>query len=127
LSEPQALKDMFSDKLCKIKISYIYSDYVSYVGVPERLLRDRTRVSGYIQRAELGIPLHYTTDPQAEVLCLESISPKYIRKIYVESQKIKSNLEQQFPNLHVSIEVKPEFFRRREDHTHWRREDHTHW
>jgi hypothetical protein len=119
LSEPQALKDMFSDKLCKIKISYIYSDYVSYVGVPERLLRDRTRVSGYIQRAELGIPPHYTTDPQAEVLCLESISPKYIRKIYVESQEIKSNLEQQFPNLHVSIEVKPEFFRRREDHTHW--------
>jgi hypothetical protein len=116
LSEPQALKDMFSDKLCKIKSSY---SNVSYVGVPERLLRDRQRVSGYIQRAELGIPPHYTTDPQAEVLCLESISPKYIRKIYVESQKIKSNLEQQFPNLHVSIEVKPEFFRRREDHTHW--------
>jgi hypothetical protein len=119
LSEPQALKDMFSDKLCKIKISYIYSGYVSYVGVPERLLGDRTRVSGYIQRAELGIPPHYTTDPQAEVLCLESISPKYIRKIYVESQEIKNNLEQQFPNLHVSIEVKPEFFRQREDHTHW--------
>jgi hypothetical protein len=35
------------------------------------------------------------------------------------SQEIKNNLEQQFPNLHVSIEVKPEFFRQREDHTHW--------
>lgn len=35
-----------------------------------------------IRRSRLNIPPHYTTDPQAEVLCLEPIPCSYIQAIY---------------------------------------------
>jgi len=127
LSEPEAFEDMFSEKLCRIKTG-------GYVGIPQRLLEkgrireyflrerllEESRIDEYLQRANLGIPPHYTTDPQAEVLCLESIPNKYIRKIYVENEKAKFDLVSHYPDLPIAIEVKNEFFRPRVDYMHWR-------
>ena len=117
LSEPEAFEDMFSEKLCRIK-----TGTGGYVGVPQRLLRLlREGWTGeYIQRAALDIPLHYTTDPQAEVLCLENIKHDYIKKVYVEDEKVKRELVSHYSNLPVAIEVKSEFFGRRKDYKHWK-------
>lgn len=119
LSEPEAFEDMFSEKFHRKETG-------GYVGIPQRLqyfLHERSleesRIDEYSQRANLGIPPHYTTDPQAEVLCLESIPNKYIRKIYVENEDAKLDLVSQYPNLPVAIEVKKEFFERRVDYRHW--------
>ena len=112
LSEPEAFEDMFSEKLCRIKTG-------GYVGIPRRLLGE-SWTGEYLLRANLSIPSHYTTDPQAEVLCLENISSKYIRKIYVENENAKSELVSYYPNLPLAIEVKKEFFEPRVDYMHWR-------
>ena len=120
LSEPEAFEDMFSEKFYRIKTR-------GYVGIPQRLL-EKSRIREYFlheslleaQRAILGIPPHYTTDPQAEVLCLESIPNKYIRKIYVENEDAKLDLVSQYPDLPVAIEVKKEFFESRVDYRHWK-------
>jgi hypothetical protein len=71
LSEPEAFEDMFSEKLCRIK-----TGTGGYVGVPQRLLGEGW-TGEYLQRADLDIPPYFTTDPQAEVLCLENIKPDY--------------------------------------------------
>lgn len=41
---------------------------------------------GEIQRKELKIPDHYTTNPQSEVLAFEVIPPRYIKKIFFYSK-----------------------------------------
>ena len=114
LSEPEAFEDMFSEKLCRIK-----TGTGGYVGVPQRLLREGW-TGEYLQRADLDIPLYFTTDPQAEVLCLENVKPDYIKKVYVEDEKVKRELVSHYSNLSVAIEVKSKFFEPRDDYKHWK-------
>lgn len=60
-----------------------------------------------IQRKDLNIPESYPTDPQAEVLILESLSPDYILNINFDSaQKIKS-----FPKIKNEVKQYRERFR----------------
>lgn len=71
----------------------------------------------HVSRAELKIPDHYTTDPQAEVLCLEPISPTYIRAIY---HNHCPNIEDKVPpEWRWRVMPNEEFFGRRKDYKYW--------
>lgn len=72
-----------------------------------------------IRRADLGIPDYYTTDPQAEVLCLEPIPPTYIKKIYHNGCP---DIENKVPLAWRSLIVRrDEYFAPRKDYQFWSR------
>lgn len=71
----------------------------------------------HVSRAELKIPDYYTTDPQAEVLCLEPISPAYIKAIYHNGCP---NIEDKVPpEWRWRIVRNEEFFGPRKDYKYW--------
>ncbi|MCL6533355.1 MAG: DUF4433 domain-containing protein [Armatimonadetes bacterium] len=71
------------------------------------------------RRAELGIPDYYTTDPQAEVLCLDSIPCSYLREIYIADSETFNRLQRDLQNLRVPLQQSDRYFRSRDDHHHW--------
>lgn len=73
---------------------------------------------GTTARADLGIPNHYTTNPQAEVLLLEGAPRKYIGGVVVPTQAIKAKLEAAFPGL--QLKLNGGYFGARRDHGHWK-------
>ena len=78
-----------------------------------------------LARQTLNIPDHYTTDPQAEVLVLEAVNPKYILSICFD-EKAKIN---NFPKIasfispyvsSVNFDHDPLMFSPRRDYQHWK-------
>ena len=81
------------------------------VGALERMYDEIEHMRG-------NIPQSYPTDPQAEVLALENIPPKYIKGVYVNNGFVQYYVEE----LHrfVDCRVKGEFFGPRCDWEAWR-------
>ena len=71
-----------------------------------------------VRRSDLGIPKHYTTDPQAEVICLHSIDVSYITAIYHNGNLDNLNRWQNRKWGHL-LRERPEFFEPRIDWKHW--------
>jgi len=81
-----------------------------------------------VTRQRLNIPDNYTTDPQAEVLVLEAVDPKYILSISL-NEKVKIN---NFPKVAsvinpylktVNFVHEPLMFSPRRDYQHWAVQD----
>ena len=81
-----------------------------------------------VVRKKLNIPDNYTTDPQAEVLVLEAVDPKYILSISL-NEKVKIN---NFPKVTsvispylktVNFVHEPLMFSPRRDYQHWAVQD----
>ncbi|UJF24065.1 DUF4433 domain-containing protein [Suttonella sp. R2A3] len=82
-----------------------------------------------IKRSDLGIPDNYPTDPQAEVLILEPVSPNYILDIFVKEEGKIHNKEsirswqtiEDLPGLHhFKIRHDESLFKYRKDFEYWR-------
>lgn len=72
-------------------------------------------------RGDLGIPAHFTTDPQAEVIFLERVPPHFIKTIYLSSQaqsEVISKLLNQ-SSLSIKVSLSNSYFRPRVDATFW--------
>ena len=62
-------------------------------------------IEGKPTRKDLGLHLSYPTNPQAEVLVLEKIDPKYIIRVALDSNEEKDNLETKYPNFEFKKNV----------------------
>lgn len=70
-----------------------------------------------IRRVDLGIPSHYTTDPQAEVLCFQPISTDYIQAIYHSGYpEVVAKVPDPFKPI---IQSAGSYFSPRQDYAHW--------
>lgn len=83
-------------------------------------------VASGIQRANLGIPDEYTTDPQAEILILGVVDPKYIIDINVnEESRVNdmASLQRLFQPFSGSFTFLHDesLFTYRSDYEHWKR------
>jgi hypothetical protein len=69
-------------------------------------------------RANLNLPNHLPTNPQAEVLMLNGVPPSYIRGVLVPNQAMKVQIQA----LHQGTMVwsNSDFFAPRTDYTHWK-------
>jgi hypothetical protein len=77
------------------------------------------------QRSTLKIPDFYTTNPQAEVLSLDTIEPRYIRDILVNAKHQIKNLDKVHSLAReyrgtTKFLYGPSYFRPRSDYVHWR-------
>lgn len=84
-----------------------------------------TRDNTCIQRADLQIEDHYTTDPQAEILIRDIIDKKYISSICFQYPKDKNScvLEYGYDVLKLfNCEITPELFSPRKDYGFWTKE-----
>lgn len=74
-----------------------------------------------ISRENLNIPKNFTTDPQAEIMFLETIDPKYIKEICLKNSysyiitNIKSELSSKF-----QFTVEKNLFKPRSDYNFWK-------
>lgn len=76
------------------------------------------------QREQLHIPNNYTTSPQAEILCLEKIEPRYIKEIVYSTQDDYNRFGKLHPNIFNYQEqsfIYPNAFYHspRNDYAHW--------
>lgn len=73
---------------------------------------------GSVKDRDPKLPKNYTTDPQAEVICLYSIPIDYIQKIYhhKRDKKIYNFVPQKWHHL---LEANEEVFSPREDYKNW--------
>lgn len=69
-------------------------------------------------RADLKIPNHYTTNPQAEVLLLDGAPRRYIVGVVVPTQAIRAKLEAAYPGLQPKLNGG--YFGWRSDYEHWK-------
>jgi len=80
---------------------------------------------GMPMRNTLNIPDSYTTNPQAEVLCLDGIEPQYIRDVVFDAKdRVKNQpLVRALARDHNAIakfQYGPSLFMPRRDHAHWK-------
>lgn len=69
-------------------------------------------------RSELGIPDHYPTNPQAEVLALQGVPRTYITGVVTLNESDRTELLARYPD--VQVFARAGFFRYRKDYEHWR-------
>ncbi len=69
------------------------------------------------KRAELNVPDYYTTNPQAEVLCIDSISPEFIKALYFNRLDPWNQYKLSHPELNVKWGT---FFKYRRDWNNWK-------
>ncbi|CAN7509859.1 DarT ssDNA thymidine ADP-ribosyltransferase family protein [Variovorax sp. LjRoot290] len=70
---------------------------------------------GNKKRADLHISDHLPTNYQAEVLCLDTIEPRYFDAIYLDKQDAYNA----YKGAHGAIELNDFYFRPRRDWRHW--------
>lgn len=68
-----------------------------------------------ILRSKLDIPNSFTTNPQAEVICLEPIEPKYIKKIIINSVDQFDRVS----NYSDKVLLDGVYFKYRKNYTFW--------
>ncbi|OJB33239.1 hypothetical protein BGV56_18720 [Burkholderia ubonensis] len=73
-------------------------------------------VLGKPTRAEMGHPLHYPTNPQAEVLVFGIVEPRYINAIHVQDTASRNALSAQYPGIRFCTGWE----NARRDYHHWR-------
>ena len=70
---------------------------------------------GNKKRADLHIPDFYTTNHQAEVLCLDTIEPSYFDAVYLDQQDAFNA----YKGAHANILHDSTYFKYRRDWGHW--------
>lgn len=65
----------------------------------------------------LGIPKHYPTNPQAEVLMLQGVPREYILGVFALNEAVKQQVLENRPLLQVRVD----------DQLFWPRRDYKHW
>jgi hypothetical protein len=73
---------------------------------------------GAKQRAGLQIPDYYTTNHQAEVLCLDNLDPSYISHIHLLDTDLYNKYNKLYPGGYVTYGS--QYFRPRTDWSHWK-------
>lgn len=98
------------------------SAVVTNIPLPQRMTLSALQLMytdfGGIQRATLNIPNSYPTNPQAEVLLLDGISPQYIAGVLVPTNAMKERLIAMYPGL--TVVFAPRYFKYRTDYEHWK-------
>lgn len=69
-------------------------------------------------RKELGIPPYFTTNPQAEVLCLDAIDKRWIERVYLDDAEAHKKFKDKFPAF--DIRYNSSFHRYRSDWKFWK-------
>jgi len=69
-------------------------------------------------RAELNIPNHYPTNPQAEVLALQGVPRQYVLGIITLNETVRQSLIAKYPG--VDVRAITQYFRYRGDFAHWK-------
>lgn len=72
---------------------------------------------GQKSRADLKIPDHYTTNPQAEVLCIDNIEPTYISDVHLLDVDLYNKYNHAYPGARVT--KGSQYFKYRSDYAHW--------
>lgn len=72
---------------------------------------------GTKKRAALGVRPHLTTNPQAEVLCIDNIEAAYITDIHLLDAELFKKYNQLYPGGHVTYGS--QYFKYRSDYGHW--------
>lgn len=121
------------EKQCVFCVRNAADRTVAQVPVTERMTRRALQGMfenhpGRPNRATLGIPANYTTDPQAEVVVLGPIGPEYIIDVIVDARERVRNLatvraiaqpyQGAVPFFHGKF-----LFDARRDYAHWRAEN----
>lgn len=70
----------------------------------------------YSVRTKNNLPIFYTTDPQAEVLCFEKIEPSYIGTIYFQSN---DDISQKMKDSGITCIADQRAFTHRKDYKEW--------
>lgn len=73
---------------------------------------------GKKKRDELGIPAHFTTNPQAEVLVMDGVPRQLIRAVAFYDQSTTAHYARKYPNL--DCRTLPGFWAGRIDWPHWK-------
>ena len=81
-------------------------------------------IPGDVDRHASGLPDRFPTNPQAEVLVLESIEPRWIREVHVETREARTSNESFMNSLEkhggrVRLVINRKFFGPRVDHERW--------
>jgi len=118
------------EKQCAFCISNAAKSAVSCDGIDERKMPEAFSAmfsdhDDMPDRQTLRIPNDYTTDPQAEVLVLEPVEPKYFMDVIVDEKRRINDLQvltqliepyrKQIGFYHNSF-----YFYPRNDHAHWK-------
>ncbi len=75
-------------------------------------------ISGAVKIRETSkLPVSYPTNPQAEVICFDTIAPSYIRKIFFEDKASYEHIQQS--NANIQCEIEPQAFFPRIDYGLW--------
>ena len=75
---------------------------------------------GDVKRSDLGIPAHWTTDPQAEVLVFSDIERCYITGIATQNKGQEHETHSAYPDLgDEGVKHYPILFGARKDYRHW--------
>jgi len=73
-------------------------------------------------RQEMDLPKSYTTDPQAEMLCFQSIEPQFIKSIHFHNPLVaeKNNYKQLSDRFRsVKFQINQFYFSKRSDSNYW--------
>ena len=85
---------------------------------PGALLRMFEEVEGKPSREALKLSESCPTDPQAEVLVLDDVEPRFIVGAFTSSKAIEIELKQKYPEF--QFHYNRAFFLARNDYEHWR-------
>lgn len=70
------------------------------------------------ERAKLGIPSYWPTNPQAEVLMLQGIPRNYIRGVVTLNTSQEQRINEKYPGLKTWVQAG--YFRYRKDYEFWK-------
>lgn len=70
------------------------------------------------ERDKLGIPSHYPTNPQAEVLMLQGVPRQYVIGVIALNPTQEARLTAKYPGLKVRVHAG--YFRYRSDYAYWK-------
>ncbi|WP_137918366.1 DarT ssDNA thymidine ADP-ribosyltransferase family protein [Hydrogenophaga sp. 2FB] len=73
---------------------------------------------GLKKRVDLNIPAHQTTNPQAEVLCIDNIEPTYVTDVHLLDVDLYRRYKETYPGKHVTHGS--QYFKYRDDWNHWK-------
>jgi hypothetical protein len=69
-------------------------------------------------RADLDLPAHYPTNPQAEVLALDGVPVRYFKGVIVLNEAARQQVLARHPA--IDVRVMAQYFRYRKDFAHWK-------
>ena len=118
---------LLSDIECAFCWTNAADKSVSSIPIRQRIGKDAflkmfEEREGYPSRKVLGIPKNYPTNPQAEVLVLDTVSVEYIDEI-IFSNKIEMEILEKINKIkpdNISVKKDESKFFPRRDHKHWK-------